>query len=81
MFMDSGGLYDIVEKIFFGVSFMAIGGTLAMVFFFIFAPSIMGVKSISKQLEGLQKQLEELNKRFGRSEGSKESDSEGQAGQ
>lgn len=48
------GMYQVVEKILFGVSFIAIGGAVALMFFFIFAPSILGSKTIHKQLEKLQ---------------------------
>ena len=71
--MDSGGLYDVVEKIFFGVKFLALGGILGAIFFIIFAPNVMGIKSISKQLEGLQKQLEKLNERLDKTKDEKDS--------
>ncbi|MHC4361367.1 MAG: hypothetical protein ACYSTZ_00965, partial [Planctomycetota bacterium] len=58
--MDAG-MYELVEKILHAVSFIAIGGTLALVFFFIFAPSILGSKTIHKQLESLQQQTERMN--------------------
>lgn len=61
--MDAG-MYELVEKILHGVSFIAIGGTLALVFFFIFAPSILGSKTIHKQLEGLQQQTEDMNEQL-----------------
>jgi hypothetical protein len=35
------GMYELVEKIWHGVSFIAIGGVMAIIFFFIFAPSIL----------------------------------------
>jgi len=41
-------MYQVVEKILFGVNFIAIGGVVALMFFFIFAPSILGSKTIHK---------------------------------
>jgi hypothetical protein len=48
------GMYELVEKILYGVSFIAIGGTVALIFFFVFAPNIIGSRTIHKQLESLQ---------------------------
>lgn len=59
-------MYEIVEKILFGVSFIAIGGVVALMFFFIFAPSILGSKTIHKQLEKLQQQAELMNEQLKR---------------
>lgn len=58
--MDAGML-ELVEKILHGVSFIAIGGTLALIFFFVFAPSILGSKTIHKQLENIQQQAGQIN--------------------
>ena len=60
------GMYETVEKILFGVSFIAVGGALALMFFFVFAPSILGLKTIHKQLEKLQHQIELANKQLKR---------------
>lgn len=54
--MVDAGLIELVEKILWAVSFMAIGGTLAIMFFLIFAQSILGSKSIHSQLEILLRQ-------------------------
>jgi hypothetical protein len=54
------GLIELVEKILWAVSFMAIGGTLAIMFFLIFAQSILGSKSIHSQLEILLKQNKQI---------------------
>ena len=59
-------MYEVVEKILFGVSFIAIGGAVALMFFFIFAPSILGSKTIHKQLEKLQQQAELMNEQLKR---------------
>lgn len=58
------GMYELVEKIWNGVSFIAIGGVMAIIFFFIFAPSILGSKTINKQLDKLGKQIEEMNEQM-----------------
>ena len=58
------GMYELVEKIWHGVSFIAIGGVMAIIFFFIFAPNILGSKTIHKQLDKLSGQVEGMNKQL-----------------
>ncbi len=58
--MDAGML-ELVERIFWMVSFIAIGGTLALMFLFIFAQSIFGSKTIHTQLEKLLRQSERIS--------------------
>lgn len=58
------GMYELIEKIWHGVSFIAIGGSVALIFFLVFAPSILGSKTIHKQLDSLAKQIEEMNKQL-----------------
>jgi hypothetical protein len=58
------GMYELVEKIWQGVGFIAIGGAVALIFFFIFAPSILGSKTIHKQLKDLGGQIEEVNEQL-----------------
>jgi len=60
------GIYELVQKILYAVAFIGIGGTLALVFFFIFAPSIIGSRSVSKQIEALRRQTEEMNEKLAR---------------
>jgi hypothetical protein len=55
------GMFELVQKIMYAVTFIAIGGTLALIFFAIFAPSIFGFRTIHKQLEGLHGQIERTN--------------------
>ena len=57
-------MYELVEKILFGVSFIAIGGMVALMFFFVFAPSILGSKTLHKQLEKLLQQAELMNEQL-----------------
>jgi hypothetical protein len=54
------GLYELVEKILWAVSFITIGGTLAVMFFFVFAQSIFGSKTIHSQLELLIRQNRQI---------------------
>ncbi len=61
--MDAG-IYELVENIWHGVGFIAFGGALALIFFFIFAPSILGSKTIHKQLDNMGKQIEEMNEQL-----------------
>ncbi len=61
--MDAG-MYELVQKILYGVSFIAIGGAAALMFFFIFAPSILGSKTIHKQLEQLRMHTEQMNEQL-----------------
>jgi hypothetical protein len=61
--MDAG-MYEVVEKIWQGVSFIAIGGAVALIFFFVFAPSILGSKTIHKQLKDLGRQIEDVNEQL-----------------
>jgi uncharacterized membrane protein len=54
------GLYELVEKILWAVSFITIGGTLAIMFFLIFAQSIFGSKTIHSQIEILLRQNRQI---------------------
>ena len=57
-------MYELVERILQGVGFIAIGGALALIFFFIFAPSILGSKAIQKQIQHILHQLEQMNEQL-----------------
>jgi len=57
-------MYDLVEKILIAVTFIAIGGALALIFFFVFAQQILGSSTIHRQLQNLYAQLERLNNRL-----------------
>ena len=57
--MDAG-LLELVEKILWAVSFIAIGGVVALMFFLVFAQSILGSKTIHSQLEALLQQNREI---------------------
>ncbi|MHC4694188.1 MAG: hypothetical protein ACYS67_15710 [Planctomycetota bacterium] len=58
------GMYELVEKIWQAVSFIAFGGAIALIFFLIFAPSIIGSKAIHKQLDKLGGQVEKMNEQL-----------------
>ena len=53
-------LHELVEKILWAVSFIAIGGVLALMFFLIFAQSILGSKTIHSQLETILRQNRQI---------------------
>lgn len=57
-------MYDLVEKIVRGVGFIAIGGTLAVMFFLLFAQSILGAKTIHRQLQKLLHQTEQISEQL-----------------
>ena len=59
-------MFELVETILYAVGFIAIGGMLAIIFFFIFAPSILGSKTIHKQLDKLDGQFEKINEQLGK---------------
>ena len=54
------GLFELVQKILWAVSFMTIGGTLVVMFFLVFAQSILGSKTIHSQLEILLRQNRQI---------------------
>ena len=54
------GLLELVEKILWAVSFIAIGGVVALMFFLVFAQSILGSKTIHSQIEALLRQNREI---------------------
>lgn len=54
------GLLELVEKILWAVSFIAIGGTVALMFFLVFAQSILGSKTMHSQLEALLRQNKQI---------------------
>jgi len=57
-------MYRLVERIMWGVSFIAIGGAIALIFFLIFAQSILGSKTIHEQLEKLLRQGEQISQQL-----------------
>jgi uncharacterized protein YoxC len=58
------GMYELVEKIWYGVSFIAFGGAVALIFFLIFAQSILGSKTVHKQLDEMGRQVEKMNEQL-----------------
>ena len=59
-------LHELVLKILWGVGFIAVGGAVALMFFLIFAQSILGSKTIHTQLKMLQQQTREMNEHLRR---------------
>jgi hypothetical protein len=57
-------IYDLVKEILRSVTFIAIGGALAIMFFLIFAQSILGLKSIHAQLEKLLHEAERMSEQL-----------------
>jgi predicted PurR-regulated permease PerM len=57
-------LYELVQKILWGVSFIAVGGALVVMFFLVFAQSIVGSRTISTQLEKLLQQNEQISRQL-----------------
>jgi hypothetical protein len=55
------GMYELVEMILRNTSFIAVGGAIALIFFFVFAPSILGSKTLHRQVKDLQKETEQIN--------------------
>ena len=55
------GMHELVEIILRTTQFIAVGGGLAVIFFFVFAPHITGSKLITKQLEQLEREMKKLN--------------------
>jgi hypothetical protein len=64
--MDQAGMYELTEKILRGVSFIAIGGALATMFFLVFAQTIIGSRTIHKQLERLLRETQRMNEQLER---------------
>lgn len=58
------GMYSLVEKIMWGVGFIAIGGALSVIFFLVFAPSVPGSKAIHTQVDKLLRQSEKMNEQL-----------------
>jgi hypothetical protein len=54
------GMLELIQKILYFVTYIAVGGTVGLIFFLVFAPSILGSRTISKQLEGLDNQIDQL---------------------
>jgi hypothetical protein len=55
------GMYELVSKIFTAVTFIAIGGSLAIVFFFMYAQVILGSKHLQHKLDSIESQLKRAN--------------------
>ena len=64
--MPDAGLYELTKKILYCVSFMAIGGALAVMFMLIFAQTITGARYIQSQLKDLLDQTAKINEQLTR---------------
>jgi len=58
------GMYELVEKILWATTFIAIGGTLALMFFLIFAQSIFGSKTTHSQIDRLLSRTQQMNEQL-----------------
>ena len=58
------GMYELVEKIWQAVGFIAFGGAIALILLLVFAPSIIGSRAIQKQLDKLGRQVEKMNEQL-----------------
>jgi len=54
-------MYDLVERIMWGVSFITVGGAITLIFFLLFAQSIIDSKTVHEQLEKLLQQGEQIS--------------------
>lgn len=59
-----GQMYELVRRILWAVGFMAVGGTLALMFLFVFAQSIFGLKTIHAQLERLLQETRKISEQL-----------------
>lgn len=53
-------VFETTEKILLAVTFIAMGGTAAIAFFFVFAQTITGSKRLQRQLEELEERTEHM---------------------
>lgn len=57
-------MFEVVQDILRAVTFIAVGGVVALVFFFVFAQTIIGSRTIHKQLQKLIEQNDQLERRL-----------------
>jgi hypothetical protein len=55
-------LVDLVAKILQVITYMSLGGLVSMSFFFIFAPSLLGINRIQASLRILEQQNRDTNR-------------------
>jgi predicted PurR-regulated permease PerM len=58
------GMLELLEKISRSTSYLAVGGTVAVLFLLVFAQSIFGAKTTHSQLKKLIEQSERMNKKL-----------------
>jgi len=64
--VSDSGMYELTEKILHAVSFMAIGGAIAVMFILAFAQTIIGSKHMQSQLQQLLDQTTKMNEQLTR---------------
>ena len=64
--IDDTNMFDLVRRIHWVVGYIAVGGTLMLMFLFSFAQSIFGSKTVHAQLEKLLDRTEQMNKQLKR---------------
>jgi hypothetical protein len=55
-------LVDLVAKILQVTTYMSFGGLLAMAFFFVFSPHILGISRMQQQLNNIEKASRDTNR-------------------
>jgi hypothetical protein len=55
-------LVDLVAKILQVTTYMSLGGLIAMVFFFVFSPHILGISRLQHQLAAMEKASRDTNR-------------------
>ncbi len=58
------GMIELLEKISQSTSYIAIGGTVALLFLLIFAQSIFGSRTTQSQLKSLIEQTDKMNEKL-----------------
>lgn len=58
------GMIELLDKISQSTTYLAIGGTVAVLFLLVFAQSIFGAKTTQSQLKNLIGQTERMNERL-----------------
>lgn len=57
-------MLELLDKIYRSTSYLAVGGTVAVMFLLIFAQSIFGARTTHSQLKKLHEQTEKINQQL-----------------